>query len=276
MFLMRLSLKQMKVLLNHQDSPYIRALGFLYLRYGLNPREFWSWFKDYVNDEEEIVPRSNPGGSSITIGRLVRDLMRNTKFYDTMLPRVPATVMQELEKNLRETSKDNDRSEPRRKRSRSPARGRNDYSDRRPRRRSRSYSPGRRDAKNWRTSRDRDRYSGRSRHYRRSRRSRSRSPHSTRHGRDRRHHRSRSPSPLRKKISPSRSRSSSPRTPSPEARARAEKFEAVRAKYSSTQGPVNIGGSYGRSGTTGIVEKDVVLKSQVPKAVLEYQRRNAR
>mmetsp|Transcript_27727 Transcript_27727/g.108744 ORF Transcript_27727/g.108744 Transcript_27727/m.108744 type:complete len:203 (+) Transcript_27727:546-1154(+) len=202
--------------------------------------------------------------------------MRNTKFYDTMLPRVPATVMQELEKNLRETSKDNDRSEPRRKRSRSPARGRNDYSDRRPRRRSRSYSPGRRDAKNWRTSRDRDRYSGRSRHYRRSRRSRSRSPHSTRHGRDRRHHRSRSPSPLRKKISPSRSRSSSPRTPSPEARARAEKFEAVRAKYSSTQGPVNIGGSYGRSGTTGIVEKDVVLKSQVPKAVLEYQRRNAR
>ncbi|KAJ8903273.1 hypothetical protein NDN08_004382 [Rhodosorus marinus] len=194
-----------------------------------------------------------------------------------MLPRVPATVMQELEKNLRETSKDNDRSEPRRKRSRSPARGRKDYhSDRIPRRRSRSYSPGRRDDKHWRTSRDRDRHSGRARDYRRSRRSRSRSPHSKRQGRDRRYRRSRSPSPLRKKRSPSRSRSSSSRTPSPEARARAEKLEAVRAKYSSTQGSVNIGSSYGRSGTTGIVEKDVVLKSQVPKAVLEYQRRNAR
>jgi hypothetical protein len=39
-------------MIDHKDSPYIRALGFLYLRYCCNPRDLWSWFSKYMRDTD--------------------------------------------------------------------------------------------------------------------------------------------------------------------------------------------------------------------------------
>ena len=41
-------------LLKHEDSPYIRCIGFLYLRYVADPKTLWGWFKPYVKDDEEF------------------------------------------------------------------------------------------------------------------------------------------------------------------------------------------------------------------------------
>jgi pre-mRNA-splicing factor 38B len=39
-------------MLNHVDSPYIRAIGFLFLRYATPPKGLLDWCWDYLNDDE--------------------------------------------------------------------------------------------------------------------------------------------------------------------------------------------------------------------------------
>ncbi|XP_068653000.1 pre-mRNA splicing factor SR-like 1 isoform X3 [Aristolochia californica] len=56
LFTMKLTVKQMHGLLKHLDSPYIRAVGFLYLRYAGDPKTLWSWFEPYVKDDEDRCP----------------------------------------------------------------------------------------------------------------------------------------------------------------------------------------------------------------------------
>mmetsp|Transcript_7899 Transcript_7899/g.9160 ORF Transcript_7899/g.9160 Transcript_7899/m.9160 type:complete len:196 (-) Transcript_7899:1442-2029(-) len=73
LFTMKISVDDIYGLLDHGDSPYIRAIGFLYLRYVGDPKTLWSWYERYVNDEEEIQPED--GGKTVTIGMFVRDLL---------------------------------------------------------------------------------------------------------------------------------------------------------------------------------------------------------
>jgi hypothetical protein len=100
LFTLRLSVKQIRVLLRHKDSPYIRALGFLYLRFGANPRELWSWFEPYLEDDEPIVLKYN--SPPTTIGKFVRDLLTKPKFFDVVLPRIPVVVQREVDRQLNE------------------------------------------------------------------------------------------------------------------------------------------------------------------------------
>ena len=55
-FNFRLTHKQLRNLMNHKDSAYIRCIGFLYLRYAYNPKQIWEWFVDYLDDDEEFAP----------------------------------------------------------------------------------------------------------------------------------------------------------------------------------------------------------------------------
>ena len=69
------SAEHVREMLDHQDSPYIRALGFLYLRFTSNPRELWSWFKDYMEDSEKFSPSPTGHGKTITMGTFARDIL---------------------------------------------------------------------------------------------------------------------------------------------------------------------------------------------------------
>jgi len=42
-----------------QDSVYIRAVAFLYLRLATDPKELWDWFEPYLDDPDEITPAAN-------------------------------------------------------------------------------------------------------------------------------------------------------------------------------------------------------------------------
>lgn len=48
----RMTRKQLTGILDHCDSPYIRGLGFLYIRYAVNPADFWDWYSPYLDDQE--------------------------------------------------------------------------------------------------------------------------------------------------------------------------------------------------------------------------------
>ncbi|CAN6331593.1 unnamed protein product [Urochloa humidicola] len=89
-FTMKLTVKQMHGLLKHPDSPYIRAIGFLYLRYVADPKTLWTWYEPYLRDDEEFSPGSN--GRVTTMGVYVRDLILGQYYFDSLLPRIPLPV----------------------------------------------------------------------------------------------------------------------------------------------------------------------------------------
>ncbi|KAL4308201.1 hypothetical protein GQ457_01G052150 [Hibiscus cannabinus] len=97
-FTMKLTVKQMHGLLKHPDSPYIRAIGFLYLRYAADPKTLWSWFEPYIKDEEEFSPGSS--GRMTTMGVYVRDLLLGQYYFDTLFPRIPVPVLRQVVSNL--------------------------------------------------------------------------------------------------------------------------------------------------------------------------------
>eukprot|EP00232_Nephroselmis_pyriformis_P022253 CAMPEP_0182864264 /NCGR_PEP_ID=MMETSP0034_2-20130328/7082_1 /TAXON_ID=156128 /ORGANISM="Nephroselmis pyriformis, Strain CCMP717" /LENGTH=226 /DNA_ID=CAMNT_0024996517 /DNA_START=257 /DNA_END=934 /DNA_ORIENTATION=+ len=85
---------QIRKLVNHNDSPYIRALGFLYLRYCCNPRNLLGWFLPFLKDSEEIAPAQN--GKTITVGVFCRDILLDMNYFETLFPRIPVNVMKEI------------------------------------------------------------------------------------------------------------------------------------------------------------------------------------
>lgn len=97
---LRCSERQMCLLLDHKDSPYIRCIGFLYLRYACEPSELWKWIQPYVFDEELVRVRFNPASAEIPMGEYVRNLFGELEYFGTRLPRLPLLVERDLKDKL--------------------------------------------------------------------------------------------------------------------------------------------------------------------------------
>lgn len=61
LYTLRLTRKQVNGLMSHTDSPYIRALGFMYIRYTQPPGDLFDWYEDYLQDEEEVDVKAGSG-----------------------------------------------------------------------------------------------------------------------------------------------------------------------------------------------------------------------
>lgn len=110
----------MKMLLDHPDSPYIRAIGFLYLRYVGDPKDVYQWIEPYLYDEEPIAVTANAQKKSLhnnhnngqrgrrrdqpaepdTIGDFVRKIFSELDYYGTMLPRLPIHIERDIQVKL--------------------------------------------------------------------------------------------------------------------------------------------------------------------------------
>ncbi|KAI7869951.1 PRP38 family-domain-containing protein [Spinellus fusiger] len=209
---LRLTVKQIENLIDHVDSPYIRAVGFLYLRYVCLPAQLWDWFQYYLEDEEEIDLTSGPKPQKSTIGKLIRMLIVEQKFQGTMLPRIPVPIARDLAQKLEEHDRETrqyelteQKQEPAKDSRREREPGRRDYRDR-------SHSASPRDDKRREGGRRRRNEFGEYESYKPSRREEegrhedSKHSHSSRHT-SRYRSRSRSRSPERRHYS-DRSRSS--------------------------------------------------------------------
>lgn len=96
----------MKAMLIHTDSPYIRCIGFLYLRYAADPSTVWTWFQPYLYDQEPIKIKANVKCGEGTVGEFVRDLLTELDYYGgTRLPRFPNVVEKEIQQNLKEEAR---------------------------------------------------------------------------------------------------------------------------------------------------------------------------
>jgi len=91
-----MSHNQLQDTLSHPDSPYIRAIGFLYLRYVGEPESMDRWIQPYLLDDQELAT----GRDKVTLGEFVRTLFDSRNFQGTLLPRLPSSVEQELRVQL--------------------------------------------------------------------------------------------------------------------------------------------------------------------------------
>jgi len=99
----------MTLLLNHVDSPYIRCIGFLYLRYGTNPADIWERFYPYLYDDEPVQLSTKMNAPGVTVGEYVRNLLTDMEYYGTLLPRFPVAVERDIKVKLMQAEKIEDR-----------------------------------------------------------------------------------------------------------------------------------------------------------------------
>uniref|UniRef100_A0A674DRC4 Pre-mRNA-splicing factor 38B n=1 Tax=Salmo trutta TaxID=8032 RepID=A0A674DRC4_SALTR len=59
LFTLKMTRKQVMGLITHNDSPYIRALGFMYIRYTQPPADLVDWYDGFL-DDEEVCPHGCP------------------------------------------------------------------------------------------------------------------------------------------------------------------------------------------------------------------------
>jgi len=101
LYTLKLTKKQVMSLLNHCDSPYIRGLGFMFLRYTLPPGSLWDWFEPYMDDEEEIDVKAG-GGKPMTIGEMCKLMLTRLEWFDTRFPRIAVNVEKHIRNQLEE------------------------------------------------------------------------------------------------------------------------------------------------------------------------------
>merc|ERR1719253_358937 len=98
LFTLRCTEKQMILMLDHVDSPYIRCIGLLYLRYAADPGSLWSWFEPYLHDEEAVQVQQ--GKTETTLGKYAQSLLSNLEYYGTRLPRLPLAIERQFKVKL--------------------------------------------------------------------------------------------------------------------------------------------------------------------------------
>ncbi|CAI6364737.1 unnamed protein product [Macrosiphum euphorbiae] len=101
LFTLKLTRKQVTGLITHCDSPYIRALGFMYIRYTQPPGDLWDWYESFLDDEEEMDVRAG-GGQTMTIGNILKSFLFKLEWYSTLFPRIPVPIQQQMEKKMSE------------------------------------------------------------------------------------------------------------------------------------------------------------------------------
>jgi len=103
---LRCTEKQMQLLLDHPDSPYIRAIGLLYLRYAGDPKTVWNWIEPYLYDEGPVQIEASASKRKETIGDFVRLLYGNrNNYHRTMLPRLPIQIERDIQVKLLKAEK---------------------------------------------------------------------------------------------------------------------------------------------------------------------------
>eukprot|EP00003_Mantamonas_plastica_P014480 TRINITY_DN2517_c0_g1_i5.p2 TRINITY_DN2517_c0_g1~~TRINITY_DN2517_c0_g1_i5.p2 ORF type:complete len:434 (-),score=132.41 TRINITY_DN2517_c0_g1_i5:967-2268(-) len=106
LFLMKLTYNQVTSMLDHADSPFIRGIGFMFLRYATPPAELFDWFQPYFEDTAEIWLKADDK-ESVPMGTFVYRLLFEEKFLGETLPRVPIPVMREMLNKVDEYVKEN-------------------------------------------------------------------------------------------------------------------------------------------------------------------------
>lgn len=114
MFMLKLDTYQMNFMLRHK-SPYVRAIGLLYLRCIGEQSQLMEWTQTYLEDETEFKPGSDPNSRPRSIASWWLDTVRDSKYGGTLIPRCPVPVVRAFERKALEIEIKKERAEKLRK-----------------------------------------------------------------------------------------------------------------------------------------------------------------
>ncbi|XP_017277594.1 pre-mRNA-splicing factor 38B [Kryptolebias marmoratus] len=100
LFTLKLTRKQLMGLITHTDSPYIRALGFMYIRYTQPPTDLLEWYDGFLDDEEELDVKAG-GGCVMNIGEMLRSFLTKLEWFSTLFPRIPVPVQKQIDQHMK-------------------------------------------------------------------------------------------------------------------------------------------------------------------------------
>ncbi|KAJ4936791.1 hypothetical protein JOQ06_001377 [Pogonophryne albipinna] len=106
LFTLKLTRKQLMGLITHSDSPYIRALGFMYIRYTQPPADLVDWYDGFLDDEEMPIVQQEldvkaGGGCVMTVGEMLRSFLTKLEWFSTLFPRIPVPVQKSIDVKMK-------------------------------------------------------------------------------------------------------------------------------------------------------------------------------
>ena len=89
LFQLNLHEGHVRALLDQRDAPWVRGVGFLYLRYVCPPADLWKWCEDVLLDDgaAPVEPRGD-----VSLSQWLRGLLTDQKYFGTILPRIPLKI----------------------------------------------------------------------------------------------------------------------------------------------------------------------------------------
>jgi len=102
LYTMKPTERQLEMLVESKQSPYLRVLGFLYIRY-CAPRTqegVWAWLSPYIDETEEVIIE-RISKLSWPLGKLVRSLLTETKYFDTHFPRFSVKMQRMVNEGIK-------------------------------------------------------------------------------------------------------------------------------------------------------------------------------
>jgi len=96
---MGLAAHHLRSILEHEEAPYVRVAGFLFVRFGMPHEKLWHWLGEYVMDDEVFQP-SKGSEERVTIGEYVEGLLTQERICNTVLPRLPVSTKRSLDLQL--------------------------------------------------------------------------------------------------------------------------------------------------------------------------------
>ncbi|CAO1396465.1 unnamed protein product [Diamesa hyperborea] len=99
LYTLKLTRKQVNGLITHSDSPYIRGLGFMYIRFTQPPADLFDWYEEFLEDDEEVDVKAG-NGQTMTIGLMCRQFLTKLDWFSTLFPRIPVPIQKSIEQKL--------------------------------------------------------------------------------------------------------------------------------------------------------------------------------
>jgi pre-mRNA-splicing factor 38B len=85
--------------MEYGDSPYVKCVGFLYMRYCSDPSALWNKLSKYMYIDEKFCP-SLDQENIVGEGEYVENLFTELNYYGTRLPRIPIMIEREIKKKI--------------------------------------------------------------------------------------------------------------------------------------------------------------------------------
>ena len=85
-----------------RNNPYVRAVGFLYVRFLAPPEQLWDRLQVFLFEDTKSSEFlfSSDRLSPISIGAYVQRLLEDKSYFNTVLPRVPVLIQREITRRL--------------------------------------------------------------------------------------------------------------------------------------------------------------------------------